>query len=115
TPLASITGPPAGALNQTLTFTLGAYGTGLPASTVFTYNIDWDGDGIVDQTVIDVDGTTVTHAFDAPGPDTIKMTATDPNGHTSAQVTSAINILPVSVSIETDPADATKQALVLDG
>src|SRR5262245_45138366 len=44
-PLASITGPSAGALNQTLTYTLGASGD--PAGTVYTFNIDWNGDGIV--------------------------------------------------------------------
>src|SRR5205823_13898171 len=54
-PLAGIAGPTAGALNQTLTYTLQASGD--PAGTVFTFAIDRDGDGIVDQTIIGPSGT----------------------------------------------------------
>lgn len=109
----SIIGPTVGARNQTLTFTLNAIAGGLPASTVFTYDIDWDGDGIVDQTLNGVSGTTVAHSYAAGGSYTIGMTATV-NGHTSALFTQAITIA-ASVSVQTDPRDTTKQALVIDG
>ena len=46
---------------------------------------------------------------------TITMTATDPNGHTSAQVTQATTILPVSVTIGVDPRNAAKPALLVTG
>jgi len=54
-PLASITGPSAGALNQTLTYTLRANGD--PAGAVFTFTIDWNGDGIVNQSLTGPSGT----------------------------------------------------------
>lgn len=93
TPLASIAGPSSGVPNQVLTFTLGADGTGLPADTVFSYAIDWDSDGTVDQTVNGPSSTTVTHAFAANGSYTITVTATDADGHTSAPVTQAVTVL----------------------
>jgi Ca2+-binding RTX toxin-like protein len=113
TPLAKITGPSLGARNQTLTFTLQASVAGLPANTVFSYDIDWNGDGIVDQTVSGVSGTTVSHSYATGGSFTVTMTATV-DGHTSTLVIQAITI-PTSVSVQPDPGDATRQALVVDG
>src|SRR5207244_294124 len=46
---ATVSGPYYGYINQTLTYTLGTIGD--PAGTTFTYKIDWNSDGIVDQTV----------------------------------------------------------------
>src|SRR5206468_3436029 len=80
-PLASITGPSAGALNQTLTYTLQA--SGEPAGTVFTFAIDWNGDGIVDQSITGPSGTQVTHRYGGPGGYTIHLTTTDPGSFTS--------------------------------
>src|SRR5439155_182759 len=74
-PIASVTGPYAGLRNQTLTFTLGAT-SGLPASTVFTYTIDWNGDGVVDQTVTGPNGATVNHSHAASASYQIGVTAT---------------------------------------
>ena len=96
-PLASITGPSAGALNQTLTYTLQASGD--PAGTVFTFSVDWNGDGIVDQNITGPSGTQVTHSYGGPGGYTIRLTATDPGGFTSPVVPQSVSILPVSVSI----------------
>src|SRR5262249_15392264 len=61
-PVASLSGPAAGSVHQDLTFTLGASG-GASASTVSTFEIDWNGDGITDQTLSGVSGTSVTHNF----------------------------------------------------
>lgn len=110
---ASITGPALGARNQALTFTLGATAAGLPAGTIFSYAIDWDGNGTVDETVIGPTGTSVAHSFATGGSYTIKMTATV-NGQTSAEVSLATTILSF-VSFQADPSDATKLALVVDG
>lgn len=110
TPSASITGPSAGASNQVLTFTLGAGGTGLPADTVFSYAIDWDSDGSVDETVNGVSSTTVTHAYATNGFYTITLTATDPDGHTSAPVTQTVTVLFVA-SITGPPLGARNQSL----
>jgi ELWxxDGT repeat protein len=104
-PFASITGPSAGALKQTLTYTLGAGAD--PAGTVFT--VSW-GDGNSDQTT----GTTIAHTYSTSASYTISVTATVA-GLNSNPATQAVNILPVSVTIQTDPAITSKQMLVIDG
>jgi hypothetical protein len=110
---ATITGPTAGYLNQTLTYTLGTIGE--PAGTIFTYKIDWNNDGIVDQTVTGPSGTTVTHAYSAATYTYIGVTAIDPNGLTGSTPYQPINILPLSVAIQTDPAHTSQQMLILTG
>src|SRR5262249_31479205 len=117
-PTASLSGPPAGAINQDLTFTLSADGGASP-STVFTYQLDWNGDGIIDQTVSGVSGTTVTHSFAFSGNPIVVLTASI-DGLTSAAVSASVNIVPVNLSVEPDSwlnpgiADPTRQALFLD-
>jgi hypothetical protein len=116
-PLASITGPDAGFRNQALTFTLGAT-SGLPASTLFTYAIDWDGDGAVDQTVTGPSGTTVNHSYATTGTYPIGVTATAHIGaqdYTSYTAYQYANIFAVTVTVEADPGDATKKALLVEG
>jgi hypothetical protein len=110
-PIATIAGPTAGYINQTLTFTLGTIGE--PAGTIFTYKIDWNGDGIVDQTVKGPSGTTVTHTFTATS--NVQVTATDPNGLTTAPVYQYVYAAPISVAIQTDPAVTSQQMLVITG
>lgn len=115
-PLASITGPSAGWRNQTLTFTLGA--SGMPAGTVFTYAIDWNGDGSVDQTVSGLSGATVDHAFATGGTYSIRVTATVHIGtqdYTSNGAYRSVTVYAVAATIQADPADATKKALVVEG
>src|SRR5205807_564239 len=86
-PTATISGPSSGVQGQTLTYTLGASETGLAASTVYTFAIDWDGNGSVDQTVTGTTGAQVSHAFSGTGACTVTVTATDPSATTSAPVT----------------------------
>src|SRR5207245_1356157 len=103
--------------NQTLTCTLGAT-SGLPASTVFTYAIDWNNDGLVDQTVSGPSGATVNHAYAASGSYSIGVTATVHIGtqdYTSYAVYQYVTVSAVSVTIQTDPGNATLKALVVEG
>jgi hypothetical protein len=117
-PVASLSAPLAGGINQDLTFTLSASG-GSSASTVFTYKLDWNGDGNIDQTVSGVSGTTVTHSFAFAGYAVVVLTASI-DGVTSAPVSASVNIVPVNVSVEPaswlDPGitDPTRQTLFLD-
>jgi hypothetical protein len=116
-PRARISGPSAGFRNQTLTFTLGA-DSGLPAGTVFTYAIDWTGDGVVDQTVTGPGGTVVTHSYANAGWYGVQVTATVRIGtedYTSYMVYSNLLIVAVTVTIQADPGDATRSALVVEG
>jgi hypothetical protein len=83
TPVAGITGPASAVVGQALTYTLAAGESGLPAATVYTFQIDWDGNGTIDQTVSGLSGTTVSHTYGGVGSYAISVTATDPSGHTS--------------------------------
>jgi hypothetical protein len=115
-PRATITGPSIGLRNQSLTFTLGA--DGMPAGTVFTYAIDWDNDGVVDQTLSGPSGTKVDHAFAAGGSYYARVTATVNVGgqnYTSDSVYQYVTVLAVSATVQNDPGDATKKALVVEG
>ena len=115
-PFASITGPSYAVRNQTLTFTLGADGT--PTGTVVTYTIDWNYDGFADQTVSGPSGATVDHTYAATGTYPIMVTATAHIGtqnYTSVFAHKLVTVIAVSVTIQTDPGDATLKALVVEG
>jgi hypothetical protein len=110
-PVAHISCPSVGGVNQDLTFTLSA--SGAAPGTVFTFQIDWNGDTITDQTVTGVSGTTVTHSFAFAGYSTVMLKASV-NGVTSAPVTASVNILPLTIMIEADSTDPTRQALFVE-
>jgi len=115
-PLATITGPSAGLRNQTLTFTLAA--GSMPAGTVFSYAIDWNNDGIVDQTVSGPSGTAVQHVYATGGSYYAGVTATATVGgqnYTSYAAYQYVTVFDVSATIQTDPGDATRMALVVEG
>jgi hypothetical protein len=116
-PLASVSGPTAGLRNQTLTFTLGTT-SGLPAGTAFSYAIDWNGDGVADQTVSGPSGTTVAHAYATGGGYSARVTATARVGgqdYTSYAAYQYVTVFAVSVTIQADPVNATLKALVVEG
>ncbi len=116
-PRATLSGPSAGLRNQTVTFTLGAV-SGLPAGTMFTYAIDWDGDGLADQTVSGPSGTTVTHSYAAGGWYQVGVTATAHIGaedYTSDTAYQSVTIFAVTATVQADPGDATRIALVVEG
>ena len=97
-PTASIAGPSSGVPFQERTLTLTATDPS-PADQAagFTFDIDWDGDDVVDQTVVGPSGTQVTHAYDSVGANTVKVTASDQYAAVSDVVTHAINIVRVEM------------------
>jgi FG-GAP-like repeat/RTX calcium-binding nonapeptide repeat (4 copies) len=116
-PVATIAGLSYAARNQALTFTLGAT-SGLPASAVFSYAIDWNNDGVVDQTVSGPSGITVDHAYAASGGYNAVVTASVNIGgedYTSYSTFKYVTIFAVSATIQTDPGNATLKALVVEG
>src|SRR5262249_48234519 len=116
-PLDSVSGPGAGLRNQALTFTLGAT-SGLPAGSVFSYAIDWNGDGVVDQTISGTSGTTVTHSYATSATYSVGVTATVHVGAedaTSPVAHQSVTIIAVTATVQPDPSDATRSALVIDG
>ncbi len=102
-PSASISGPSAGYPGQTLTYTLGAGAD--PAGTVFT--VAW-GDGTSTQTT----AATVSHSYTNSNNYSISVPASA-NGLTSNPSTQAVDIVPLSVAVEADPAQAGKEMLVI--
>jgi Ca2+-binding RTX toxin-like protein len=116
-PLATMTGPDGGLRNQTLPFTLGAT-SGLPAGTGFTYTIDWNGDGVADQTVTGPSGATATHSYAAGGTYNVGVTATAHLGaedFTSYTTYRPVAVFDVTATVEADPGDASKSALGVQG
>jgi hypothetical protein len=116
-PLATVAGPDGGLSNQALTFTLGAT-SALPAGTVFTYTIDWNGDGVSDQTVAGASGITVNHTYTAAGTYTVGVVATVHLGaedYVSNTAYQSVSIFTVTATVQADPGDATRSALVVQG
>jgi FG-GAP-like repeat len=105
-----------GLRNQALTFTLGA--GALPTGYVFTYTIDWNGDGVIDQTVRGASGITVTHSYAVSGTYQVGVAAMVQIGTTtyaSPLTTHSVMISAVTVAVQADPGDATRSALVVQG
>jgi Ca2+-binding RTX toxin-like protein len=100
-PVVTISGPTAGVPGQPLTFTLTATDVEADAAAGFTFDIDWDNDGVVDETIPATAGNgagvEVTHVFDSEGTFTVSVTATDKDGGVSEPATLDVTISPTSV------------------
>src|SRR5262249_9689614 len=111
-PTARIYGPTDGVRGQARTFTLfGIEPSSVDQAAGFTFAINW-GDGST-QTVSGPSGTTVRHAYTASGTYTVKVTAKDKDGDTSAAASQTDTI--TAVALETDPIDPSKTALFVGG
>ena len=113
---ADLTVPTNGVRGQALPFTLLATETSQPANTPFTFKIDWDGNGTIDQTVTGPSGTVVTHLYATSSPAggfPVKVTVTDSASNVSAQVTKNVSV--GAVGIQVDPQNSANTALVIGG
>lgn len=79
----------------------------------FTFAIDWDGDGTNDESVQGPTGLQVSHAFPDVGQFTVKVTATDKDGDTSAAGTHDIQV--VHALVLPDPNQPGFDALFVYG
>lgn len=96
-PTLQVTGNDTGVIGQSITFTLKATDiSGPDNSGNFTYKIDWNNDGTVDETVTGTKDKTVSHTFTTTGPVTFKVTATDKDNGVSTDVTKTVTISEVS-------------------
>jgi len=90
-PTAGISGPGSGVAGQPLTFTLTASDADGDQDAGFTFHIDWDGNGTVDETIPATPGNgagvNVTHVFATTGDFQGSVTATDDDGGVSDPVT----------------------------
>jgi fibronectin-binding autotransporter adhesin len=100
-PVAGITGDTVGVPGLALNFTLTATDAAADAAAGFTYDIDWDNDGVIDETIpATADnglGVNVSHVFDALGTFTVSVTATDKDGAVSAPATLEVTISETAV------------------
>ena len=108
---ASITGPSTGVRGQQLTFTLTV--TGAAPGDAIQYNIDWNGDGHVEQTVTGGATQTVQHVFTHSGQFTINLTAMDLTAGTSATASTQIRIR--GADLQNDPLNLGTTMLVVGG
>jgi Zn-dependent metalloprotease len=92
-PTASVTGPLSATVNESAIWTLSATD---PSPTdlagQFTYEIDWDGNDSVDETVTGDSSESVAHTFTGAGPTLIRATATDKDGGESAEATTSASL-----------------------
>jgi RHS repeat-associated protein len=107
-PTAGVSGPTVGVPGQPLTFTLTAGGTG----TVFTYHIDWAGNGSVLQAVTGANSLTVTHVYPKAGTFTPKVTAVDAAGDAGAPA-AAQPVTITMTAVEADPLTGQPTALAV--
>ena len=111
-PIATITGPDELAVGQPGTFRLEAVdagGTALPGN--YTFQLDYDGDGQVDDTVVGPSGTTISHAFGAVATNHVTVSAVDASGSVSAPA--ATSVVTVRYSLQADESDPVLTNLVV--
>jgi len=92
-PDAGISGPTSAVPGQPRTYTLTATDPGpVDQAANFTFDIDWDGDTVVDETVVGPSGTQVTHVFMTISTPTVGVTATDKDGGSGSGASIGVNV-----------------------
>ena len=90
---AAISGPTIAQASIPETFTLqAATSWSYDVSEVFTFKVDWDGNGTVDEVVNGPSGTTIEHAFASASDYTVRIVAEDAHGASSAEATAEITV-----------------------
>src|SRR5262249_45208467 len=93
-PAAGISGPSSGLSGDSLVFALTATdASSADQNAGFTFDIDWDGDGVVDETVTGPSMMTIAHTYATPGTYHVRVTAEDKDRGVSDEVTTMINVL----------------------
>ncbi len=102
-----INGPSTGYVGDTVTFTLSASDVSDADQTAdFTFQIDWDGNGSVDKTIIGPSGTTVDHVFLTGGSTTVLVNAVDKDGGVTTTAGSHTIALTQRVTVDIKPGNA---------
>ncbi|MBX9654748.1 hypothetical protein K2Y11_14120 [bacterium] len=114
--ISSIDGPTNGIIGIPQTYTLNASDpSSADARSQFTFNIDWDGDGNVDQIVRGYSGTTVSHTYMTPGTTDLRVSAIDKDGAASSTRVKSITIVAATDSAGGPYTIAEGQSLSLFG
>ena len=77
------------------------------AAALFTYEIDWEGDGVVDDTVVGPADPPVTHIYTSAGDVALTVVAIDKDGAGSVATTIEVTVVPgAPESGGTEPGNA---------
>ena len=92
-PQASLQPPAALLMNAAATFTLGGVASfpHVPGD-LFSFTLDWEGDGTVVERVVGPDGTPVDHRFTSVGLHTIRLSVIDGHGVAGADLTTSVYV-----------------------
>lgn len=111
-PTASISGPSELVVGQMGTFVLGVTdASGQTSSQQYTFAIDYNSDGTIDQIVQGTSGTKIDHTFQNVANHQITITAIASNGSTSDGATTTVETVPYQ--LQADKADPSKTNLVV--
>lgn len=89
-PTAHISGPTRGVRGQRLTFVLEAADPPAPGvAEEFTYAIDWNGDGVADESVVGLSLVQVEHTYAEIGTFAPRLIVTDEGGQSSSEAVAA--------------------------
>jgi Ca2+-binding RTX toxin-like protein len=109
-PTVSLTGPSSGVRGQPQPFTFTA--TSATPSSSFIYTIDW-GDGSPVQHVTGAAILQVIHKFTETGGYTVRVTATNQDGYTSAAAAQTVSI--AAYAVQVNPVDGKHELVVGSG
>jgi hypothetical protein len=113
-PTAALAGMATAFIGQPVSFVLSATDpSAADEAAGFSFDIDWNGDGTVDETVAGPSGIEVSHAFPTAGSHTVTVNATDKDGDASAAAAAAIDVQVAGLA--PDPWDPSRQSLVVYG
>lgn len=94
-PTASVTGPTTLLRGEAGTWTFFASDPSpVDQSAGFTFNLDWNNDGIVDETIVGPSGTTITRTFSQAGAIELRVSATDKDGGASTTAGADTDVVP---------------------
>jgi len=83
-PEARLSGPHVVLVDEEYSFALSGLSLDLAQqSGQFTYDLDWDGDGQIDESIVDSDITSVSHTFTKPGVFQVGLAVYDAEGNAS--------------------------------
>lgn len=92
TVIATIEGPTNGVRGENLFFTLSASDDSSEPGALFTFNIDWDGNGTIDEVALAPSGALVEHIFIDHGSYQTRVTAVNGAGISSEVATHVVDI-----------------------
>lgn len=111
-PVANISGPSELVVGQEGTFVLEVLdGSGQTSSQQYNFQIDFDGDGLVDKDVQGTSGTVVGHTFDDIKTQQVSITAIATNGSSSGSASTTVSTVPYQ--LQADGSDPSKTNLVV--